>query len=354
MGLFGRMKDAFANVTEDVEPEYELEEQDSSAVLPDESGVVSSGSVQVVDGEFADNAIEEASATEGPLIFPEIIPPSESDVEEDGADEGLDVALELSEMNDGLILEPVGETLEGEDDGQGGSFDAGELTEFSVTGEDGAGSLLGEGSFDGLDVGVGEGVEASGAGENNGERDVVDVAGGSLGSLDADIEPVEGSSLIFEGAEGDEESVDDTAGEKEEGSSTLWGGNRNYSEAEDDGSFVALEPSWIDLDSHYLGDYRSEGLRPVAVVQGGVSVVSPVVEHEDSGEDGVVVSGVEVSSIQVSEASESQCSETVEGVLDEDQAVQGSDVPDVENKDRGVVQEGVDDSPVSSRKWSPK
>lgn len=302
MGLFGRMKDAFSNVTEDVEPKYELEEQDSSAVLPDESGVVSSGSAQVVDGEFVDNAIEEASATEGPLIFPEIIPPSESDVEKDGADEGLDVALELSEMNDGLILEPVGETLEGGDDGQEGSFVSGELDEFSVPGEEGAGSLLGEGSFDGLDVG--EVVSDSGA-EEDGEQDASEIASTPFDSSDADVEPVEGSSLFFEGAEGDEESeAGESVSAGEGGSSLLWSGERCASEAEDGDFFVALEPSLIDLDSHYLGDYRSESLRPAAVVDAGSSVAGPVVASdvfetsEDTsggqdvkGSDSVVVEG---------------------------------------------------------------
>lgn len=354
MGLFGRVKDAFTNVTEDVEPEYEFEEQDSLAEFPDENGVVSSGSVQDVDEESAGNAIEENVATEDPLIFPEIIPPSESDVEEDSADEGLGVDLELSEMNDGLILESAGETLGGEGDVQEGSFVSGELDEFFVPGEDGTGSLLGEGSFDGIDVD--EVVSDSGA-EKDDELDVIDVAGGaSFDSSDANVEPVEGSSLFFMGEEANEEGVSDTV---EEGSSTLWGGGRGASEAEDDGSFVALEPSLIDLDSHYLGDYRSKGLRPAAVVQGGVSVVSPVVEHEDSvedlgGEDGVVVPGGEVSGIQADGTSEPQRNETVESVLDEDQLVQGSDVSVVENEDRGVVQEGADDSPVSSRKWSPK
>lgn len=338
MGLFGRMKDAFSNVTEDVEPEYEFEEQYSSAVLPDESGVVSSGSVQVVDGEFADNAIEEASATEGPLIFPEIIPPSEADTEEDSTDEDL----ELSELSDGLLPESVGEALDGESGTQEGSFVSGELDEFSVPGEEGAGSLLGEGSFDGLDVG--EVVSDSGA-EEDGEQDAREIASTPFDSSDADVEPVEGSSLFFEGAEGNEESE---AGEsaREGGSSLLWSGERCASEAEDDGSFVALEPSLIDLDSHYLGDYRSESLRPAAIVDAGSSVAGPVVASDvfETSEDtsgGQDVTGSDSVVVEVSGSADSLS--TVEDGAGEN----GSPVPAVEES----LGEDSSGSSIVSQKW---
>lgn len=338
MGLFGRMKDAFANVTEDVEPEYEFEEQDSLAEFPDENGVVSSGSVQDVDEESAGNVIEENVATEGPLIFPEVIPPSEADTEEDSTDEDL----ELSELSDGLLPESVGEALGGEGGTQEGSFVSGELDEFSVPNEEGAGSLLGEGSFDGLDVD--EVVSDSGA-EEDGEQDASEIASTSFGSSDADVEPVEGSSLFFEGAEGDEESVDDAAGEKEEGSSTLWGG-RGSSEAEDDGSFVALEPSLIDLDSHYLGDYRSESLRPAAVVDAGSSVAGPVVASDvfETSEDtsgGQDVTGSD--SVVVEGSGSADSLSTVEDGAGEN----GSPVPAVEES----LGEDSSGSSIVSQKW---
>lgn len=340
MGLFGRMKDAFSNVTEDVEPEYGFEEQDSSAVLPDESGVVSSGSVQVVDGEFADNTIEEASATEGPLIFPEIIPPSESDVEEDSTDEDL----ELSELSDGLLPESVGEALDGESSTQEGSFVSGELDEFSVPGEEGAGSLLGEGSFDGLDFG--EVVSDSGA-EEDGEQDASEIASTPFDSSDADVEPVEGSSLFFEGAEGDEESeAGESVSAGEGGSSLLWSGERCASEAEDGGSFVALEPSLIDLDSHYLGDYRSESLRPAAVVDAGSSVAGPVVASDvfETSEDtsgGQDVTGSD--SVVVEGSGSADSLSTVEDGAGEN----GSPVTDVEES----LGEDSSGSSIVSQKW---
>ena len=57
----------------------------------------------------------------------------------------------------------------------------------------------------------------------------------------------------------------------------------------DEDTVVPLAPLSLKIDSHYLNDYRSESLRPTAVLASGTDTVSPVVV-DDSVAEGMYVS----------------------------------------------------------------
>ena len=360
MGFFGRMKDAFSNVTEDVEPEYEFEEQNPLAKLTNSDEPGATEFVQASDEDSVTDPSDEFLVTEGALIFPEITLPSEVTGNEDVTEEVPGVDDTELERSDNSQLELADEALGNESDGGNGSFESSDLAELSVSGGYDEDILPREGSFDGLDVGD----TVSDLGFDDEVQDTVGVPSDAFASSDVSVEPVEDSSLGFDDAEdGEESEAGESVSTRKGGSSLLWSGESRASEAENDGPFVALEPSLIDLDSHYLGDYRSESLRPASVVQGGVSVVSPVVAYEDGvvdnlveGEADSVVRDDEVIDVQEGGVSGPQRDEVVEGVMDESQFTQDPDTIVVENDvDAGSsVQEGVEDSPVTSRKWSPK
>ena len=84
-------------------------------------------------------------------------------------------------------------------------------------------------------------------------------------------------------------------------------------EVQSDGDvIVPLAPLSLKIDSHYLNDYRSESLRPTAVLASGADTVSPVVVDDP---DDV---GVFVSDSLREEAEEEELATVEEGSLEEE------------------------------------
>lgn len=80
----------------------------------------------------------------------------------------------------------------------------------------------------------------------------------------------------------------------------------------DEDTVVPLAPLSLKIDSHYLNDYRSESLRPTAVLASGADTVSPVVVDDS------VAEGMHVSDSLREEAEEEELAAVEEDSLEDE------------------------------------
>lgn len=335
MGLFDKVRDAFSNVTEDVEPDYqEYEFQDSTFHASNLSEADNDNTIRDTNSLESSTSDAVSGVDDGYVPSDVVGVESLEPVSEDksgGGDER--VVSDVSEVRNEGSTDKVAPG-EGDEYALSGSIVVGSLessdeprvelvqgdyVEEGVIGD--TDNVLDPGfEFDEVEDPVSEDISLADATDTSGER-----------LLESDVEVGDGSdddddaSLGFNAnaEEGDEESEDDL--------------------------IVELDSAPIDLSSHRLGDYRSESLRPAAVVDAGSSVVGSVVES-DVFEQGVVTSaGQDVTVGDSATVEDSENTDSLDAV--EDGA--GEDDQSVSTSEERLGEDSSGSS-VVSRKWTAR
>lgn len=340
MGLFDKVRDAFSNITEDVEPDYqEYELQDSTFHAPALSETNNDSIVQGIDSSESSTNEVASDVGDGHVS---------SDVAETGSLEPTGEATrDVSDEHVSLDSEgvensnfPSEDTLSvGDKHAPSGSIVVGSLESSDeprvelVQGDYAEEGVIGDTDnvldpgfeFDEVEGPVSEDLSLADATDTSGER-----------LLESDVE-------VGDGSDDDDDASLGFNANAEEG---------DEDEESEDDLIVELDSAPIDLSSHRLGDYRSESLRPAAVVDAGSSVMGPVVESDVFEQGAVTSAGQDVTVGDSATVEDSEGTDSLDAV--EDGAGEDDQFVSISEERLGGDSKDSSGSSVVSRKWTAR